>query len=220
MTLHHFNRRLVMSTTAQIEANRLNAQSSTGPTSPEGKAKSSLNALSHGFYSKHPLLPDEDPAELELLRSSLIESYKPQDGAELLLVERIVSSQWKLQRLNKLEAKTMEAPFGESVLRDLERLSRLAQQLDSAMHRAIKALRELRKEKQKQEQEKAASNLRNEPNCPSKSRLAKGLGLDEQELGGFSDTLAEQMSRDLPHFAAAAVAQKSQKTPIGAAQTR
>jgi hypothetical protein len=207
-----------MSTAAQIEANRLNAQSSTGPTSPEGKAKSSLNALSHGFYSKHLLLPDEDPAELELLRSSLIESYNPQDGAELLLVERIISSQWKLQRLNKLEAKTMEAPFGEFVLRDLERLSRLAQQLDSAMHRAIKALRELRKERQKQKESKA--NQRNEPNCPSKSRLASGLGLDASELNGLLDTLAKQMNANLPRFAAAAVAQKSKTPPIAPAETR
>jgi hypothetical protein len=204
-----------MSTTAQIEANRLNAQSSTGPTSSEGKAKSSLNALSHGFYSKHLLLPDEDPAELELLRSSLIESYQPEDGAELLLVERIISSQWKLQRLNKLEAATIQR--GPDGLGDLERLSRLAQQLDTAMHRAIKALQELRKEKQKQEESKA--NQRNEPNVPSKARPAKGLGLDEQELSGFIDSLANQLRSDLPQFAASAVVQKSQKPPIAAVKT-
>jgi hypothetical protein len=212
-----------MSTAAQIEANRLNAQSSTGPTSPEGKAKSSLNALSHGFYSKHLLLPDEDPAELELLRSSLIESYQPQDGAELLLVERIVSSQWKLQRLNKLEAKTMEAPFGEFVLRDLERLSRLAQQLDSAMHRAIKALRELRKEKQKlreQAEEKSDSNLRNEPNSKRNPRLTMDLELDRHELSGMGDSLANRLNCDLPRLAAAAVTQKSQKPPLTSVSSR
>jgi hypothetical protein len=214
-----------MSTAAQIEANRLNAQSSTGPTSPEGKARSSLNALSHGFYSKHLLLPDEDPAELQLLRSSLIESYQPEDGAELLLVERIISSQWKLQRLNKLEAKTMEAPFGEFVLRDLERLSRLAQQLDSAMHRAIKALRELRKDKRKQQQEQeqpepSKANLRNEPNSSSKARLAKGLGLDEDERTGLCDGLAKQLRDDLPQFGASAVARKLQKPSAAGAETR
>jgi hypothetical protein len=208
-----------MSTAAQIEANRLNAQSSTGPVSPEGKAKSSLNALSHGFYSKHLLLPNEDPAELESLRSSLIDSYKPEDGAELLLVEHIISSQWKLQRLNKLEAATIQR--GPDGLVDLERLSRLAQQLDCAMHRAIKALRESRKEKQKQPaQEESDSNPRNEPNPTSKSRLASGLGLDARELNGFLDTLAKQMNENLPQFAAAAVAQKSQKALVAGAGTR
>jgi hypothetical protein len=209
-----------MSTAAQIEANRLNAQASTGPTSAEGKAKSSLNALSHGFYSKHLLLPHEDPAELELLRSSLIESYIPEDGAELLLVERIISSQWKLQRLNKLEAATIQR--GPGGLGDLERISRLAQQLDIAMHRAIKALREMRKEKQKQQEEpqdKPTSNARNEPNFPSKSRLAKGLGLDAHELNGFIDTLARQLRTDVPQFAASAVAQHAPKPAAAPARS-
>jgi hypothetical protein len=212
-----------MSTVAQIEANRLNAQASTGPTTAEGKARSSLNALSHGFYSKHLLLPDEDPVELEVLRSSLIESYKPEDGAELLLVERIISSQWKLQRLNKLEAKTMEAPFGEFVLRDLERLSRLAQQLDSAMHRAIKALRELRKEKQKlrdQAQEESDSNLRNEPNYPPNSRPKPMLENSEEQVLSAVQGFTRMMHRDASQFAAAAVAQKSHKAPLASAEAR
>jgi hypothetical protein len=208
-----------MSTAAQIEANRLNAQSSTGPVSPEGKAKSSLNALSHGFYSKYLLLPNEDPAELESLRSSLIESYKPNDGAELLLVERVISSQWKLQRLNKLEAATIQR--GPDGLGDLERLSRLAQQLDSAMHRAIKALRESRKEKQKQQaQEESDSNPRNEPNSAPKTIAAAGSGLDPHDLSGFIERFDEQLGHDLPQFAASAVARKATRASLAGARTR
>jgi hypothetical protein len=210
-----------MSTPAQIEANRLNAQASTGPTSPEGKAKSSLNALSHGFYSKHLLLPDEDPAELELLRSSLIESYIPEDGAELLLVERVISSQWKLQRLNKLEAATIQR--GPEGLVDLERLSRLAQQLDIAMHRAIKALREMRKEKQKQQeqaQDKPTSNARNEPNSSPNPTPKKHLDSGEAQVLSALQGLTKMMHRDVPHFAASAVAQKSQKASIAAVEAR
>ena len=40
-----------MSTQKQIEANRRNSQKSTGPKTEEGKAKSSLNHLSHGLTS-------------------------------------------------------------------------------------------------------------------------------------------------------------------------
>jgi hypothetical protein len=208
-----------MSTATQIEANRLNAQASTGPTSAEGKAKSSLNALSHGFYSKHLLLPEEDPAELKLLRSSLIESYNPEDGAELLLVERIISSQWKLQRLNKLEAATIQR--GPDGLGDLERLSRLAQQLDSAMHRAIKALREMRKDNQKQQaQEYSTASARNEPNSQRNSRMGTNLEFERSERVGVSDSLEHQICRDLPQFAATAVTRKSQKTLLTGAVSR
>ena len=38
-----------MATEAQIAANRQNALKSTGPSSPEGKAASSQNRLTHGL---------------------------------------------------------------------------------------------------------------------------------------------------------------------------
>jgi hypothetical protein len=162
------------------------------------------------------LLPDEDPAELESLRSSLIESYHPEDGAELLLVERIISSQWKLQRLNKLEAATIQR--GPEGLVDLERLSRLAQQLDTAMHRAIKALRESRKEKQKQEESKA--NQRNEPNSSPNLNPKPKLERDEAKVLSALEGFTRMVQRDASQFAASAVVQKSQKPPLVPAKTR
>jgi len=45
-----------MSTSAQITANQKNAQLSTGPTSPDGKAKSSLNAVKTGLTGRTVLL--------------------------------------------------------------------------------------------------------------------------------------------------------------------
>ena len=52
-----------MATAAQIEANRRNAQMSTGPKTASGKAKASLNSLKHGERAKVvvPVLPQEDP---------------------------------------------------------------------------------------------------------------------------------------------------------------
>ena len=41
-----------MATDAQIRANQENAQKSSGPTSIEGKKKSSMNAMTHGIFFK------------------------------------------------------------------------------------------------------------------------------------------------------------------------
>ena len=56
-----------MSTQRQIEANRRNAQKSTGPTSVTGKAASSMNALKTGIHAKSLVLPSEKLADLEQL---------------------------------------------------------------------------------------------------------------------------------------------------------
>jgi len=57
-----------MATPTQIEANRLNAQKSTGPRSAEGKAAVRFNALKYGVDAESLILPGEDQAQLEELR--------------------------------------------------------------------------------------------------------------------------------------------------------
>jgi hypothetical protein len=49
-----------MATQKQIEANRRNAQHSTGPRTQEGKDRIRLNALKHGMTAKTVVLPGED----------------------------------------------------------------------------------------------------------------------------------------------------------------
>jgi len=51
---------IYMSTQSQIDANRLNATKSTGPSSSEGKSASAKNALISGLFTTHDfVLPDE-----------------------------------------------------------------------------------------------------------------------------------------------------------------
>ena len=62
-----------MSTENQIEANRLNAQKSTGPRSAEGKARSSMNALESGIDAKSLIIRGENIDTLLTLAAEYIE---------------------------------------------------------------------------------------------------------------------------------------------------
>ena len=66
-----------MTSDKQVRANRKNALQSTGPKTPEGKARVSKNALKHGLLSQDVLAPGEDRATLEELGENLRPSCSP-----------------------------------------------------------------------------------------------------------------------------------------------
>ena len=88
-----------MTTDARIHANRLNAQRSTGPRTPEGKARVALNAVKHGILCDLAVLPTEDRGEFEDFRDALVGDLAPLGAMEQVLAERIVSSSWRLRRV-------------------------------------------------------------------------------------------------------------------------
>ncbi len=92
---------------AQLAANRANAQLSTGPTTEEGKAKSSMNALKHGLTGKTVLLPTDDSAEYERKLQARIDALKPATDEELTLVQSMVDAAWRLSRIQSLETGIM-----------------------------------------------------------------------------------------------------------------
>jgi len=61
-----------MATDVQIKANQQNAQKSAGPTSVEGKKKSSMNAVTHGIFSNIATLPGEDEVFIQRLREDIL----------------------------------------------------------------------------------------------------------------------------------------------------
>ena len=92
-----------MTSTARADANRRNAQRSTGPKSPEGKARASMNALKHGLTAEFAVLPDEDPEKFDALVRQWTEFYATDDPAAMAMIERAVSSKWKLDRCTRAE---------------------------------------------------------------------------------------------------------------------
>lgn len=92
-----------MSSEQRIEANRKNAQKSTGPRTPEGKAASSRNALTHGLTAKaHALLSGESVEVYQEHLDKWLECYGD-DPAQAALAERACVSAWKLRRLDRQE---------------------------------------------------------------------------------------------------------------------
>ncbi len=93
-----------MTSDKKAQANRRNALKSTGPKTPEGKVAVRLNAMKHGLLSTEILLPGEDEAALKELSEHLRAQLQPVGELERLLVDRIISSTWRLRRLGRVEA--------------------------------------------------------------------------------------------------------------------
>jgi hypothetical protein len=92
-----------MSSLRQIEANRRNAQKSTGPTSATGKAVSSMNALKTGIYAKSLVLPSEKLADLEQLIDEYYRSHNPATPEARSLVDDLIYGEWLKRRLRAAE---------------------------------------------------------------------------------------------------------------------
>ena len=93
-----------MATAAQIEANRRNAQRSTGPKTERGKARVRRNAFKHGMIARTivPVLPQEDPKELEDRTQQAITAIKPRNPLELDLVCRAVRLAGEIDRAERV----------------------------------------------------------------------------------------------------------------------
>ncbi len=97
-----------MTTEAQTEANRANAQKSTGPRTPEGKAKVAQNALKHGLLAKQAVVVGEDTDDFDLLRDQFRAELAPVGLTESRLVERIAGLSWRLQRAERFHTESFD----------------------------------------------------------------------------------------------------------------
>ena len=93
-----------MSTAAQQQANKENAQHSTGPRTDEGKQRTSQNALKHGLYATDPLIRGEDPDDFYQHGAELEYQLRPANAVEEDLVEQIIDITWRLKRCARIES--------------------------------------------------------------------------------------------------------------------
>ncbi len=92
---------------SKLAANRRNASRSTGPRTPRGKRRASLNALKHGMLAKDLVIPElegkDAAAEFRALLHALTNDLAPRGAFELLLVEKIAVCTWRMRRLLRYE---------------------------------------------------------------------------------------------------------------------
>src|SRR6266496_439054 len=90
------------------DANRRNAQNSTGPRTPEGKAASATNSTTHGLSSAFRLLPHEDATAFDQLFETYTGEFSPSSEHERFLVSEMAQSRWRLDRVRRFEAVALE----------------------------------------------------------------------------------------------------------------
>ena len=96
-------------TPAQIQASRRNGARSTGPLTPQTRAISALNALTHGLTASTILLDGESRERFQQLFDELMEQLNPQSTLEFTAVEEIVVALWKQRRAWAMEAASFRA---------------------------------------------------------------------------------------------------------------
>lgn len=88
---------------AQLDANRSNAQLSTGPRSETGKRVASLNAVKTGLTGRTVLLPSDDAAAYQQHVESFFRDHDPQDERQYEVVQGLADTRWRLDRIPALE---------------------------------------------------------------------------------------------------------------------
>ncbi|HEX3748093.1 MAG TPA: hypothetical protein VHW09_29385 [Bryobacteraceae bacterium] len=143
-----------MATQKQIAANRRNALKSTGPRTPEGKARSSQNALKSGIDSHAQIIHGETPADLERLKFDYHDRFLPPTPEQRMLVDTLIDCEWLLRRFRRIEAEIWQEGMrnqvhctilGESFNRMDETFARLQRRVDMTQRNYRNALHELQR---------------------------------------------------------------------------
>src|ERR1035441_3608649 len=107
-----------MATPQQIAANRQNAQKSTGPRTPEGKAVSSQNAFKSGLDADSQFCYGEQRADFYRLQVEYFTRFSPQSPDERFYVDTLIRNEWSLRRLFRAEAHLWEFNTTRASCRD------------------------------------------------------------------------------------------------------
>ena len=92
----------------KLNSVRANAQKSTGPKTPAGKAAVSLNAVTHGLSAQTVVLHNEPAAEYEAELNHYLAHFQPLGKPECDLVRQLAAAHWRLARYAAVESALLE----------------------------------------------------------------------------------------------------------------
>jgi len=146
-----------------------------GPRTPAGRARSALNGLKHGLCARTVLLPNDDPQVYVRFCKQIMDYWKPANAMEQSIAQLIANDCWRLERSNTHEQGFMalghaEQP-GEVICQDavthaaiteagtfrdnpqaFATLSIYEQRITRSVHKNMKVLQEMQKERKAAEQ--------------------------------------------------------------------
>jgi hypothetical protein len=166
-----------MPSPAEYAANRLKSTDNSGRTqgrTPEGKARSSMNALRHGLTARVVVLPSEDMEAYQAFSKEIVESLDAQTPVECQFAQTVADNQWRINRIRSIEdgmlgmghfepAGDFDCPTSEihsamtaaRAFRDDSKsfvnLSIYEQRLHRSMKESLRQLRELQTERRERE---------------------------------------------------------------------
>jgi hypothetical protein len=171
--------------TPQLIANRANAQKSTGPRTPEGKAVASQNARRLGLYVADTTLIQENPEEFAEILAGYYADFSPHGGLEVELVKQLALATLKQHRYARIEGGLLSRELPQGVRHDAAKsiadaylqnepnwtgLLRAQAQAERSFYRAYNALEERKNRRimyrEPPEEIQIEANLRNEPLKP------------------------------------------------------
>ncbi|MFL6446325.1 MAG: hypothetical protein ACJ746_01280 [Bryobacteraceae bacterium] len=204
-TLAHFSER-------KLEANRENAQRSTGPTTEAGKAIAAQNNFRHGLTGAFCLLPEESRDEFNKLHADLSEEHRPVTPTESMLVNDMARHYWLYQRALRFQESCFASDITAGATQNqLSLFLRYGATHERAFRRSVADLKKLRKERLRLERgfesqaRDRASELRREARegrlAAQEQRAAKAYENEknrpESEYDIINDYFREMNTRDL-----------------------
>ncbi len=116
-----------MSSPRRVRASRANGRKSRGPVTPDGKERSSLNAITHGLTASTVVLGVESSERFNMLFDACLQTVQPENLLEFTCAEEMAFAKWQLRRAIGIETTLTGL--------EMDRMApELAQQFESVPH--------------------------------------------------------------------------------------